>query len=313
MRGRALVTAMFLAMLAACAQQAQDESAPAPSPAGPPPTLPSGCVPAEGEPEVIRFGATPYVGTRTIEKHFGPILDYLAAEVGVPVQLVTVRSYDELQERFEAGEVDVASLSPLVYVRAKEQLPCIQLLLTQVTQGSPYYSGYIVVRADSPVDSFAALRGKSIAFTSRNSASGDLFPRAFVRGQGHSPEEFFSKIDYRGDHLTALEALLEEEVDAAATFAAFMRPAREAGLDVSNLRVLAVTGRIPFDAICAGPHLPPGMAARVRDALFSLNTTGAKGRSILGDVIDMNGWVMTDDSVYDSVRKTLQAVEGEGQ
>jgi phosphonate transport system substrate-binding protein len=310
---RVSITIVALLLLAGCERGAREESGKVAGAGAPASTLPAGCAPASRAPAEIRFGATPYIGSEAIEKHFGPILAYLSKETGVPFRLVTSKSYEQLLALLEAGEVDVASLSPLVYVRARRRLPCLQLLLTQVTQGSPYYSGYIVVRADSGLHSFGDLAGKRIAFASPNSASGDLFPRAFVHSLGEVPEEFFSKIEYKGDHLTALNALLDGEVEAAATFSAFIRPAREGGLEVGNLRVLAVTGRIPYDAICAGPQLPPAVAEQVRDALYRLNTTREAGRRVLNHVVDMNGWVMTDDSVYDSVRETLELVEGGGR
>lgn len=306
----ASITAIVFLLAAGCERGPPEESGPAPGAVAPSATLPDGCVPATGVPVEIRFGATPYIGSEAIEKHFGPVLDYLSKETGLPFRLVTAQSYEDLLAMLEAGEVDVASLSPLVYVRARRRLPCLQLLLTQITQGSPYYSGYVVVRADSGINSFDELSGTRIAFTSPNSASGDLFPRAFVRSRGEVPDEFFSKIEYKGDHLAALKSLLRGEVEAAATFSAFLRPAREDGLKIGNLRVLAVTGRIPYDAICAGSQLPPEVAVKVQEALYRLNTTREAGRRILGRVIDMNGWVMTDDSVYDSVRETLQLVEG---
>ncbi len=90
-----------------------------------------------------------------------------------------------------------------------------------------------------------------------------------------------------------------------------MGPARRAGLDVGNLRVLAVTGRIPYDAVVAHPDLAPSLAAAVQDALARLNSTTEEGRRLLGRVVDMSGWVPSVDSVYAPVRETLARVSGE--
>jgi phosphate/phosphite/phosphonate ABC transporter binding protein len=262
-------------------------------------------------PEVVRFGVTPYMGVEMVQAQFEPIVDYLAREIGRRVELVPASSYTELEEMLVRGDIHVASVSPVSYVAARRRIPCLQLLLTQVAAGSAYYSSYLLTRADSDVMAVEDLKGRPFAFTARSSASGYLFPRAFLQGKGITPETFFGRVVYGGDHLGALRMLLEGEVDAAATFSSFMGPARRAGLDVGNLRVLAVTGRIPYDAVVAHPDLAPSLAAAVQDALARLNSTTEEGRRLLGRVVDMSGWVPSVDSVYAPVRETLARVSGE--
>lgn len=267
-----------------------------------------GCTATGKVPGVIRFGATPYVGSSVVGRQFEPVLDYLAEHTGREFELVQVSSYEELVELLVQGDVDLVSLSPMSYVKARSALPCLRLLLTQVSSGSAYYSSYILVRADSGITSFVGLEGKRFAYTSRDSASGYLFPTAFALQQGLDPDDFLGETSFAGNHMEAVRMLLRGDVDATATFSWFMKPARAEKLDIGKLRVLAITGRIPHDAVCAHPSIPLEFSQQVADALQELNSTTERGRRILHRVIDLNGWIPTEDSVYDSVRRTMHNV-----
>lgn len=266
---------------------------------------PANCLSEPGVPSPLRFGVTPYLDPQILSDNFEPILAYLARQTGYVIDLVPADSYSGLVEDLDTGRVDIASLSPLTYVMAQARMPCLQLLLTQVSFGSVSYSGYLVTRADSSIASVEDLKGRRFAYTTTGSASGYLFPRAYLLERGVDPESFFGHTVMAGDHMTALKLLLDGQVDSAATFSSFMRPARARKLDVGNLRVLAVTGRIPHDAVVARPGLSPAVAGAVRDALADLNTSSEEGRKILGGAVEINGWVSTRDSFYDPVRQRL--------
>jgi phosphate/phosphite/phosphonate ABC transporter binding protein len=264
------------------------------------------CEAEEAPPAVLRFGVTPYLDEALLREHFEPVLAHLAQETGYTFELVPGESYAALVDQLARKEVDIASLSPLTYVKARENMPCLKLLLTQVAFGSVSYSGYLVVRADSRITTVEDLRGRRFAFTDRDSASGYLYPQAFLLERGIRAEDFFGQVVFAGDHLNSLKMVLNGEVDAAATFSSFMRPARAMKLDVAHLRVLAVTGSIPHDAVVARPGLAPEVAAAVMTSLAALNTSTDGGRKVLSSDIEANGWVATREWVYDSVRNKLR-------
>jgi len=266
-------------------------------------TPPAECEFEREWPETIRIGVTPYVGSAVVEAEFSGVVEYLAHELRRPVRFVPSVGYSDLVEKLERNEVDVVSLAPLSYVRAKDRSPCMALLLTQVSRGSTHYSSYIMVRASSDISTINDLVGRSFAFAPADSASGYLFPRAFLSRQGIDPDSAFSRVEHGTEHLSTLRLLAEGKVDAAATFDRAVQLGRRAGIDTGRLRVLAVTGHIPFDAVCARPGLNRDLAVRVQDALIRLNSTTEEGRDILVHEMELNGWVRTSDSLYDPVRE----------
>jgi len=272
------------------------------------------CGRAEEIQETIFFGATPYIGATAIGNEFRPIVEHLRKELDLPIEFLSVKSYSELIDMLVAGEVQMASLSPLSYVKAKGRAPCLRLLLTQVSGGSPYYSSYILVRSDSDIASVQDLKNKTFAFPSRSSASGYLFPMAFLLQRGIQPEEFFSRIDYSaGNHQTALNMLKERKCDATASFSWFVESERRKWTGKDGVKILAITGRIPHDAVCAAANLPADIADRVADTLFRLNTSTERGRMFLGRELEgLNGWIRTRDSVYDPLRENLALLRERG-
>ena len=269
----------------------------------------SRCIRSQDPPKEIRFGVTPYLGT-VVEEEFGPIAQYLEKEIGIPVVLVGCNSYTDLLRKVEQGAVDLASLAPLSYVRARNRNPCLQLLATQVVDGATYYSGYIVVRSDSAYETIEDLKGQNFAFVSRGSASGYLYPSSHLTQRGIIPEQYFSKVLYAGDHVRALQLLASGHVAAVATYSGVFLAARNVDPDLGDVRVLAITGHIPFDAICASDVLSQPMTEKIRAAMLALNFTTAEHRRILGSRLGLSGWIPTLDSVYDGLRELLPAVQG---
>jgi phosphate/phosphite/phosphonate ABC transporter binding protein len=211
----------------------------------------------------------------------------------------------------ERAEVDIASFSPLAYVRAKRTNASLRLLLGQIVGGATTYAAYIVVHADSGILRLEDLKGKRFAFIDRSSASGYLFPYAFFLNHGIVPEQYFSHVIFAGNHLKAIQCVTQGTVDAAATYSEGLMAARASGLEVRSLRILEKTGRIPYDAVCVRGDLDPDLVKRLKSLLLNLDTRTEYGRAILGAIPRINGWIEVRDEQYTSIRAVLDRVEAQ--
>jgi len=209
----------------------------------------------------------------------------------------------------ERGAVDIASLSPLSYVQARERMPCLRLLAMQVSRGDLHYSSFLLVRKDSGITALAELQGRRVAFVSPSSASGYLYPMAAMAREGLDVARVRKDAVFLGTHPAVIDAVISGTVAAGATFFGAVEAARGQQVDTGVLRVLALTGRIPFDAVVARPGLSEDLAGQVRDALLALNGTTDRGRAFLGNGVEINGWVVPSEATYDGVRETLAQVE----
>ena len=264
-----------------------------------------------GWPDKLVFAATPYFGVEKIKAEFEPLTQFLTDRLGLPVEFRFIETYSEMIRRMSGPEIHLAVLSPLSFVTAKKSNPGLILLATQIANGAPTYSAYIVARADQGVETVDDLSGKKFGFVDRQSTSGYLYPRAWMAARGIVPSEFFSEVIYAGDHEKLIAMVADGTVDAGATSSSAYRIARTENPSIGALAILAKTGRIPYDAVVASAGLHPDLVDKVRNALLGLSTRGAEGRRVLGGPTNINGFVPAEQALYDEVRMAQEALEEE--
>jgi len=300
------VLPLILCIAAACTAEAPTVEAEAPLREAP--LLTEGCAPGTTYPDTLKVVSVPYMGTGATGDVFQDIARGISDELNMPVDWAIGEDYEHAVKLLVDGDVHIASLSPLAYVKAREQEPCLKLLATQVSRGDTRYSSFILVRKDRGITSVKQLEGKRIAFVNPTSASGFLFPMATLINAGLAPKRVLEDAVFLGAHPKVIEAVVAGEVDAGATFFGAVTAARAERVDTGVLRVLALAGRIPFDAVGAHPDVDPDLSRRVREAFLALNSTSDRGRTALGHLIEINGWVLPSEDVYETVRETLSLV-----
>jgi phosphonate transport system substrate-binding protein len=265
--------------------------------------------PASGQTaEELVFGMTPVVGVEATRERFAPLAEYMSDQLGIPVRLLVAESYGSLIEQMVAGEVDLAKLSPLAYVRVRQQIPSLKLIATHVANGTATYSSYLVALQDRGLCIPEGPSGTRICFADPDSTSGYLYPAAYLRSRGLDPESDL-KAEFAGDHRACLEGLFAGRYDIVATWAGAIRDARQSGLDVGELTIVAKTGRIPYDAYCVRPGLDDKIVRRIQQVLLQTNTLSRSGRRVLSPTLGINGWVPGDDRVYDGIRRVEASVK----
>ncbi len=200
-----------------------------------PPTAPDTTA-LTGVPNPLVLGLVPVFAPDQMVKQFSPLGSYLGRELDTTVELRLAESYDEIIEMVQQRQVDLAQLSPFVYVTAKERAPEIQLIATNIAEGSSTYSGYIVARADLNIDSVGNLKGLRFGFVDEHSASGYLYPTAFLMAGGLMPMRDFREVVYTGRHDALMNHLLAGHIDAGATFSGALIDAEDRGLDLEQIR-----------------------------------------------------------------------------
>lgn len=262
-----------------------------------------------GVPRPLRLGLIPVFRPNEMIEAYAPLAAYIGEQLGTVVDVVIDQSYEEMVDRVAKGDVELVQLSPLAYVWAKERAPTLELLATNISEGSSTYSGFLLVRAGSGIGSLADLRGKKIGFVDERSASGYLYPYAFFLDHGIDPKQFFSEIVMTGRHDLVVSGLAEKKFDAAATFSGALLNAENHGTSIDQLEIFAKTGRIPYDAWCARGDLPIAVRHRLRDVLLSLSSRTQEGREKLAPLQSINAFTRIEDSAYDEIRHVKKTVE----
>jgi phosphonate transport system substrate-binding protein len=132
------------------------------------------------------------------------------------------------------------------------------------------YTAGIWVAANSPIQSVADLRGKSLALSSPSSTSGGALPRFALKNANINEKDV--KLDYAGGHPEALLALKNSKVDAAEINSQQLASAKAANaFDPSKFRQIWTSAPIPNDPITVRGDLDPALQTAVREALLQLS------------------------------------------
>jgi len=222
---------------------------------------------------------------------------YLSEQLRKPVQARTFAGYDQLADALGKGQLDLAWITPLSYVKASSASRVFPLV--KAVRKGLYYRSVYFVRDESKAKELADLKGRKVGWVDPGSAAGFLFPRAMP----------FKSV---------CNAVLKGEVDAGATFA--NGPGEGSGYRadgcgetvgpqaLDRLRVIAFGDRIPNEVVAAREGFDEGVAAQVT-GVFSLMPETDAGRGILSKVFHAEGFGMALEQDFDAVRAVQESVE----
>ena len=231
-------------------------------------------------------------------------MDQLAARTGLKVRPFVANDYNGVIEALRSGKLDVAYLGPFSYVLAS-QIANAEAFAIPVTKktGKPTYQSIIITRQDKGLDSVARLQGKTFAFVDPSSASGHLFPKAAVKGEGVDIDRYFSRVIFSGSHDASILAVANGKVDAAAVADPIFDNAVAKGhVKAEDFRIIWRSQPIPESPMAWRKDLDADTKRKVAAALAEI-----KGLP-WGDRGELNGFAPTNDQAYDVVRQTAKAL-----
>src|SRR5215207_1513739 len=239
------------------------------------------------------------------------VADFIGRELGGGAELVVGESFDQ----FANGEIDAGFVCGLPYVKLARQIPApVEVLAAPVLGGDRYagrsiYFSDVIVHRDSPVRTFADLRGRSWAYNDADSLSGYNLTRHHLVTMGET-RGFFSCVVEAGFHQHALRMVAVGEVDAAIDSQVLAIELRDDPGLASELSVIEVLGPSTIQPVVAARHLPVDVKVALRTALLRMGDDPA-GRAALAKGF-VERFVPVTDGDYDDIRMMLVAAEQAG-
>jgi phosphonate transport system substrate-binding protein len=244
----------------------------------------------------------------------------LTEKVGRKVKAVVPGDYAASVQALVSGTADLAYLDSTSFLMAQRDGDASIVLaeLRPDAQGRERtdYDSVLVAHKDSQIDGIDQLIAEadnlSIAFTSRSSTSGYLFPyRAFVQKgllkAGQRVEEVFKQVQYGGSYRLALSAVLDGRSDVAAVSAYTIEgPASSQYLsdeEREQLRVIARLPGVPTHVLAARAGLSEDLKNQLKQSLLQLTTDNAV---LLKDVYGAARFVEVDSKKH--VAPTAEAL-----
>ncbi len=263
-------------------------------------------LPSWARKDPIRIGVASMVTPVDTVKYYQEIIAYIGDRIHRPVQMVHRRTYEEMDELLERGEVKIAFICSAPYVKNREKFG-VEILVAPKVGGSPTYRSYIIAHNDSPVRAFADLKGKSFAFTDPKSNTGKIYPAYLLKTMGLDPERFFGRVLYSYSHNKSVEMVAKKIVDGAAVESLVYEYMRKSGSPYT--RQTKIVKRSPpfgIPPVVVVRDIDPDLRRKVKEAFLSISDS-PKGRAILQDMM-IDGFVDVPDANYDGIRKMERAV-----
>lgn len=243
---------------------------------------------------------------------YAAAIRYVSRKLSCPMELAVGSDYDQVRE------ADFCFICGLAYVRRTppRQTPSsLAAVVAPVLKGEryqnrPIYFSDVIVRRDSPFQSFADLRGCSWAFNEPESQSGYGITRYWLAKLGET-NGFFGKVVQSGFHQRSIQMVVEGLVDAAAIDSAVLAIERRDRPDLEQrLRVVDALGPSTIQPLAASSPVGRELAEDVRGVFAEMHASES-AREFLGrGMIDR--FVAVDDGDYDDIRRMLAVCEQAG-
>lgn len=191
----------------------------------------------------------------------------LSRAVGLDIAPYAAPRYDRLLHRLEAGEIDLAWLSPVVALAAlRAEFSPVAL---PERGDSAWYWSALFVRADSPLHSVSNLGRAHAVWVDQESASGYLVMRAALDADGFDVDRGFGRQTFARAHDAVVGTVLEDPNAVGATYFHLDSSGAisNAGWGSAKVEVLKRAGPIPSDVLAASSALAPAVVSALQGAL----------------------------------------------
>ena len=268
----------------------------------------SGCCQAklgtEKNPIIMSF--VPSGDTEEIIASGDEIAQMITDKTGLVVQANVGTDFAAVREAMGAGKAHIGWLNTFNYVLANEKYG-VEAALVTVRFGANFYTGEIIVRADSGITSLDDLKGKTFCWVDPNSTSGYIIPRIMLKANGIDPDTDFAKQVEAGSHNNVVAAVYNGDCDAGACYSDARSSIAEDYADVTDVvSILATTTEIPNDNVSFAKNVPADIRDQVTQALLDISAS-EDGQAALNSLYSIDGLEKADDSFYDAFRADLSA------
>jgi phosphonate transport system substrate-binding protein len=231
---------------------------------------------------------------------YRPLAEHLARQLGRPVELRTVDSWEGLAKSLASGETDIALLGPWGYVLAHE-ISGAEAVATILYDGKPEYFALMVTSPESGLHSAQDLvargKGRSFAFGDKGSTSGYLIPLHFFLQQGIDPEKHFGRVVYTKHQAIEMQ-VAAGQLDAGADYNRNRDTMiAEGQLKAERSKVIWTSPPLPNDAVAVRADL-------AKDAAFVKRLQAALVGVDAAKVLPARytGFVVKDNAYYKPIR-----------
>ena len=256
--------------------------------------------PLENEVIPLKVAIAAVISPRGSAESYALLLDYLSSELGRPVEAVQRRTYMEVNDLIQSGEVDLAFVCTSSYLVGQRDFG-MQLLAAPVVHGEVDYRAQIIVPAESSAKDLSDLRGTVFAFTDPISFTGRIYPTYLLQQLGENPENFFLRTFFTYSHEDAIEAVADGVADGASVDSLVLDFAIDRNPEIaSRIQIIHTSEPFGIPPVVVNPGIRPQLRAQLEDILLNMHHA-SQGLAALR-ALDYDQFVLINDDAYQSAK-----------
>ncbi len=227
-------------------------------------------------PDTIIFSYTPVEDPAVYQKVWQGFIDHMAKVTGKKVVFFPVQSYAAQYEAMRSGRLHIAGVNTGGNPVAVSCAGFVPFAMMAAKDGSFGYEMEIIVPADSPIQSPADLKGKTLAFTSPTSNSGFKAPSAILKSEfGLVADQDFATA-FSGKHDNSILGVANKDYDAAAIANSVKKRMIDRGVvQADQIRTIYKSQTFPTTGYGHAHNLDPTLVAKIKQAFFTFPWEGS--------------------------------------
>ncbi len=255
-------------------------------------------------PRTYYFAVHPLYNPTKLQQAYQPLIDYLNARIqDAHLELEGSVDYQAYEQKIRGATPEFLLPNPWHTLLARQH----GYHVIAEAGDSADFRGIFIVRKDSPITSFADLKGKTVSYPSWTALAACIMPQRYL--YEHSVDVLGDITNtYVGSQESSIMNAYLKTSDIAATWPPPWRlfqkdhPAKAA-----EMRVIWQTEPLINNSVMVRQDIPESLAHRIRSLLIQLDQT-AEGRAVLAASSTARFAPATDRS-YDKVQSYITAFE----
>jgi phosphonate transport system substrate-binding protein len=269
---------------------------------------------AEVERKPVNIAVLPCTDIVMTFKKFHPLVTYLTQKTGLPIRLVVPEDLTKFEASINNGEIDFALQDPHTFLKLSDLFDKDSLLRALNLEGGTTQSGVIIVRKDSGIQKVTDLKGKTVMFGPKFSASKWLAGRLLLEENGINIEKDLKAYLNGGCCEDIAFNVFLKAVDAGVVCEHFAGEhedkQKELGLDVSQIMVVAKTKDVPMKVFGARKGVDKDNILKMKQALLNLDRHNPDDMKLLYPA-ELGGFQEYSDTDFGLIKKMMSSQPAE--
>jgi phosphonate transport system substrate-binding protein len=224
-------------------------------------------------PDTLVFADAPLEDVEKYKDIYADFLSFLSQKTGKKVEYRELQTFSGGIYDMRAGRLHMASFSTGATCYAVNLAGYVPIAVKGDAKSFQGYRLIVLVKADSPIQDLADLKGKKVAHVSPASNSGHLAPVALFPQEGVTPGTDY-EIVFSGNHEKSIIGVRDGEYEAACVGDSLLARVVAGGdAKMEDFRIVWESSIFPTSSFGYAHDLHPDLVAKIKEAFSEYRFT----------------------------------------